>query len=241
MTLLRNALPGSGQAETKAKANVAFDFFVETYGVKWDKAVAKLVKDRDALLTFYDYPAEHWKHIRTSNPIESTFATLRHRTKRTKGCLSRKTGLAMAFKLMILLGTLLRNTLTGNGRRRRNGARSTAKTACLRSSKGLSFAMGSANFKMPPDQGITNFCPYLSTPPSCAKPVQVLSSPFNASAKLNPKSFRNSDRLGSLLASARRDAKDIAVSSDCRHTVCGITISSSSACSHMLSLNVAKK
>ena len=89
------------QAETKATANVAFDFFVETYGVKWDKAVAKLVKDRDALLTFYDFPAEHWKHIRTSNPIESAFATVRHRTKRTKGCLSRKTGLAMAFKLMM--------------------------------------------------------------------------------------------------------------------------------------------
>ncbi len=89
------------QAETTAKANAAFDYFVETYGVKWDKAVAKLVKDRDGLLTFYDYPAEHWKHIRTSNPIESTFATVRHRTKRTKGCLNRKTGLAMAFKLMM--------------------------------------------------------------------------------------------------------------------------------------------
>lgn len=89
------------QAETKAGASAAFDFFVETYGVKYDKAVAKLVKDRDALLTFYDYPAEHWKHIRTSNPIESTFATVRHRTKRTKGCLSRRTGLAMAFKLMM--------------------------------------------------------------------------------------------------------------------------------------------
>ena len=89
------------QAETKAEAGAAFDFFVETYGVKYDKAVAKLVKDREALLTFYDYPAEHWKHIRTSNPIESTFATVRHRTKRTKGCLSRRTGLAMAFKLMM--------------------------------------------------------------------------------------------------------------------------------------------
>ena len=89
------------QAETKATANAAFDFFVETYGVKWEKAVAKLVKDRDALLTFYDYPAEQWKHIRTSNPIESTFATVPHRTKRTKGCLSRETGLAMAFKLMM--------------------------------------------------------------------------------------------------------------------------------------------
>ena len=89
------------QAETKAAANGAFDFFVQTYGVKWEKAVAKLIKDRDAMLTFYDYPAEHWKHIRTSNPIESVFATVRHRTKRTKGCLSRKTGLAMAFKLMM--------------------------------------------------------------------------------------------------------------------------------------------
>jgi transposase-like protein len=89
------------QAETRAEAEAAFDFFVETYGVKWDKAVAKLVKDREVLLTFYDYPAEHWKHIRTSNPIESTFATVRHRTKRTKGCLSRKTGLAMAFRLMM--------------------------------------------------------------------------------------------------------------------------------------------
>ena len=89
------------QAETRAGADAAFDYFVETYGVKWDKAVAKLVKDREVLLTFYDLPAEHWKHIRTSNPIESTFATVRHRTKRTKGCLSRKTGLAMAFKLMM--------------------------------------------------------------------------------------------------------------------------------------------
>jgi len=89
------------QADTKAEANAAFDVFVEACGVKWDKAVTKLVKDRDALLTFCDFPAEHWKHIRTSNPIESTFATVRHRTKRTKGCLSRRTGLAMAFRLMM--------------------------------------------------------------------------------------------------------------------------------------------
>ncbi|MEQ8342975.1 MAG: IS256 family transposase [Marinovum algicola] len=89
------------QAETRAEAEAAFDFFVETYGVKYDKAVAKLVKDRDVLLAFYDFPAEHWKHIRTSNPIESTFATVRHRTGKTRGCLSRKTGLAMAFRLMM--------------------------------------------------------------------------------------------------------------------------------------------
>lgn len=89
------------QAETRAEAEAAFDFFVETYGVKYDKAVGKLVKDRDVLLAFYDFPAEHWKHIRTSNPIESTFATVRHRTGKTRGCLSRKTGLAMAFRLMM--------------------------------------------------------------------------------------------------------------------------------------------
>jgi putative transposase len=89
------------QAETRVDAEAAFNFFVATYGVKYDKAVGKLIKDRDVLLAFYDFPAEHWKHIRTTNPIESTFATVRHRTGKTKGCLSRKTGLAMAFKLMM--------------------------------------------------------------------------------------------------------------------------------------------
>ena len=89
------------QAETKADTDIAFDFFVQTYGVKYEKAVAKLVKDRDVLLAFYDFPAEHWKHIRSANPIESTFAAVRHRTGKTKGCLSRKTGLSRAFKLMM--------------------------------------------------------------------------------------------------------------------------------------------
>ena len=59
-----------------------------------------MAKDRDALLAFYDFPAEHWKHLRTSNPIESTFATVRHRTIRSKGCLSNRTALAMVFKLV---------------------------------------------------------------------------------------------------------------------------------------------
>ena len=63
------------------------------------KAVECLAKDRDELLAFYDFPAEHWKHLRTTNPIESTFATVRHRTVRSKGCLSNKTALAMIFKL----------------------------------------------------------------------------------------------------------------------------------------------
>ncbi|MFU8866240.1 MAG: IS256 family transposase [Rhodobacterales bacterium] len=89
------------QAETRVDAEAAFDFFVASYGMKYDKAAAKLTKDRSVLLAFYDFPAEHWKHIRTTNPIESIFATVRHRTGKTKGCLSRKTGLAMAFKLMV--------------------------------------------------------------------------------------------------------------------------------------------
>jgi transposase-like protein len=88
-------------AETKAEAEKAFDFFIEVYGAKFDKAVERLVKDRERLLTFFEFPAEHWKHIRTTNPIESTFATVRLRTVKTKGCLSRKTALAMVFKLIL--------------------------------------------------------------------------------------------------------------------------------------------
>jgi putative transposase len=86
-------------AETKKDALVAFDAFVETWRPKYEKAVECLTKDRDALLAFYDFPAEHWKHLRTSNPIESSFATVRHRTVRSKGCLSNKTALAMIYKL----------------------------------------------------------------------------------------------------------------------------------------------
>ena len=72
---------------------------IETYGIKYEKAVERLMKDREALLAFYDLPAEHWKHLRTTNPIESTFATVRHRTVRSMGCVSNKTALAMIFKL----------------------------------------------------------------------------------------------------------------------------------------------
>jgi putative transposase len=86
-------------AETRAEAVVAFDAFIESYQLKYEKAANCLAKDRDALLVFYDFPAEHWKHLRTSNPIESTFATVRHRTIRAKGCLSNATALAMVFKL----------------------------------------------------------------------------------------------------------------------------------------------
>ena len=95
----KRALQDIWMAETKKDAEAAFGAFVETYAVKYDKAVDCLIKDREALLAFYDFPAEHWKHLRTTNPIESTFATVRHRTVRSKGCLSNKTALAMIFKL----------------------------------------------------------------------------------------------------------------------------------------------
>ena len=96
----KRALHEIWMAETKADAEAAFDAFIESYRVKYDKAAECLNKDRDALLTFYDFPAEHWKHLRTTNPIESAFATVRHRTIRSKGCLSNRTALAMVFKLV---------------------------------------------------------------------------------------------------------------------------------------------
>jgi putative transposase len=93
----KRALQEIWMTETKKDALAAFDAFVETWGVKYDKAVE--IKDRDALLAFYDFPAEHWKHLRTTNVIESSFATVRHRTVCSKGCLSNKIALAMIFKL----------------------------------------------------------------------------------------------------------------------------------------------
>ena len=107
-----NALPASQQAKakaglraiwmaaTRAEAHKAFAQFVTQYQAKYPKAVEKLTKDRDSLLAFYDFPAEHWQHLRTTNPIESTFATVRHRTTRTRNCVSRPTFLGLAFKLM---------------------------------------------------------------------------------------------------------------------------------------------
>lgn len=88
-------------AETQAQAGKAFDRFVRHFGAKYPKAVACLVKDREVLLTFYDFPAEHWIHIRTTNPIESSFATIRHRTTRTKNCVSRNTLLGLVFQLAL--------------------------------------------------------------------------------------------------------------------------------------------
>jgi len=87
-------------ADTRQHANQAFDLFLKTYEAKYPKAVDCLAKDRDVLLAFYDFPAEHWIHLRTTNPIESTFATVRLRTKRTKGSGSRIACLTMVYKLM---------------------------------------------------------------------------------------------------------------------------------------------
>ena len=98
-TKAKRALQEIWMAETKKDAVTALEAFVETYQVKYERAADCLTKDREALLAFYDFPAEHWKHLRTTNPIESTFATVRHRTIRSKGCLSNKTALALVFKL----------------------------------------------------------------------------------------------------------------------------------------------
>jgi len=87
-------------APTRTAAEVAIDVFVEKYGAKYEKAVACLIRDREALLAFFDFPAEHWDHLRTSNPIESVFATVRHRTVRTRGALSAITAKLMVFKLV---------------------------------------------------------------------------------------------------------------------------------------------
>ena len=93
------ALHDIWQAETKADATKAFDLFIKTYEPKYPKAALCLQKDRDELMAFFDFPAQHWQSIRTSNPIESAFATIRHRTKRSKGCLTRDGMLHMMFKL----------------------------------------------------------------------------------------------------------------------------------------------
>ncbi|WP_187297741.1 IS256 family transposase, partial [Legionella pneumophila] len=87
-------------AATRKEAYQAFDTFIAEYEAKYPKATECLKKDKDALLTFYDFPAEHWVHIRTTNPIESTFATVRNRTYKVKGAFSSKTIVTMAFKLI---------------------------------------------------------------------------------------------------------------------------------------------
>jgi transposase-like protein len=96
----KTALHEIMNAENREAAGAAVDRFHQTYGVKYPKASEKLLKDREVLLAHFDYPAEHWIHLRTTNAIESTFATVRLRTSKTKGAGSRSAGLAMAFKLL---------------------------------------------------------------------------------------------------------------------------------------------
>ncbi len=96
---MKQALHDIWQAATREDANAAFDRFEKTYEPKYPKAVQCLQKDREELMAFYDYPARHWQSLRTTNPIESTFGTIRHRTKRSKGCLSRDSMLHMIYKL----------------------------------------------------------------------------------------------------------------------------------------------
>jgi transposase-like protein len=95
----KQALHNIWQGETKADAEQAFDLFIATYEAKYPKATVCLQKDREELMSFFSFPAKHWQSIRTSNPIESTFGTIRHRTKRSKGCLSRDGMLHMMFRL----------------------------------------------------------------------------------------------------------------------------------------------
>ncbi len=95
----KQALHEIWQAETREAAEKAFDLFIKTYEPKYPKAATCLHKDREGLMAFYDFPAQHWQSIRTINPIESGFGTIRHRTKPYKGCLSWDGMLHMMFKL----------------------------------------------------------------------------------------------------------------------------------------------
>lgn len=99
-TAVKSDLDDIQHAETRAEAETALTVFSEKYGVKYEKGVASLTKDHAAMLAFFEFPAEHWGHLRTSNPIESVFATVRHRTVRTKGALSQKTAKLMVFTLI---------------------------------------------------------------------------------------------------------------------------------------------
>ena len=98
---MKGAIYEMFMAPTREKAMEAYERFIELYDDKYPKAVECLVKDKEQLFTFYDFPAKHWIHIRSTNPIESTFATVRHRTRRTKGCGSRIATLTMTFKLVL--------------------------------------------------------------------------------------------------------------------------------------------
>ena len=131
-------------AETKKEAIVAFDLFVETYGVKYERAVKKLTKDRDVLLTFYDFPAEHWKHIRTTNPIESVFATVRNSDTQNQ-------------RLPEPQNSPVDGLQTNDVSQEEMAKAQRYKPTARKSFKGLSSRTGSSNFKTPPNLLVTNF------------------------------------------------------------------------------------
>jgi hypothetical protein len=111
---MKAALREIFRAPTRAQAEVAVDLFAEAYGARYPKAVECVRKDQRALLAFYDWPAEHWIHLRTTNPIESVFATVRHRTVRTKGSLSSTTARLMVFKLVMAASKTWRRLMGEN-------------------------------------------------------------------------------------------------------------------------------
>ena len=98
---VKESLHNIWMAETRSAALKAYKAFIKRYQEKYPRATECLVKDKEQLLTFYDFPAAHWRSIRTTNPIESTFATVRHRTSRAKGCVSRRSMLAFVYKLVL--------------------------------------------------------------------------------------------------------------------------------------------
>ena len=138
-----------GAAPDRATAETAVAPFAGKYGAKYDKAVACLVKDRDALLAFYDFPAEHWDHLRTSTPIESVFATVRHRPARYPGALSQHTARLMAFKRVMTAA--------------KTWQRLKGQNQCPKSSRASPSATASRSptrrTRTPPDHGVTQFRP----------------------------------------------------------------------------------
>ncbi len=97
---VKESLQNIWMAETKKEAEKAYQTCIKKFEIKYPKAMHTLAKDKDEMLAFYQFPAEHWGHIRTTNPIESVFATVRHRGKKTKNCGNRETTLSMTFKLI---------------------------------------------------------------------------------------------------------------------------------------------
>ena len=151
-------LHDSWMAETQAAADQAFDLFVATFAAKFPAATTCLVKDRDVLLTFYAFPAEHWMHIRTTNPVESTFATVRLRTRKTKGAGSRLACLTMVFKLAM-------------------AAQKTMESAERVSANRRGHRRGALRRRRETESRLTPYTQHLPISPTAFGPIDVLKSP----------------------------------------------------------------